>query len=81
MDESVPASQVISHAAVSNVRWVTLGAGKRCVGFIYDKGLSSTIWLNVQTEGCRNEGVGSGCKVDQDRISPNGETTSLVWIF
>ncbi len=81
MGESVPASQVISHAAVSNVRWVTLGAGRRGVGFNYDKGLSSTIWLNVQTEGCRNEGVGGGRKVDQNRISPNGETTPLVWIF
>ena len=81
MSDSFPASQVISHAAVSNVRWVTLGAGKRAVGFNYDKGLSSTIWLNVQTEGCRNEGMGGGRKVDRNRIAPNGEGTPLVWVF
>lgn len=63
LDGSVPATsaiQQISGPGITDIRWVTLGAGKRAIGFKYDKSGGATIWLRLVPENIRNAGSGGG---------------------
>ena len=45
---------------VTDVRWVQIGAGKRAIGFRYDKSDGGLIWLRLVPGSVRNEGTGGG---------------------
>ena len=54
------AIQQISGPTISGVRWVQVGAGKRAIGFTYDKSGGGTIKLRVVPANILNEGIGGG---------------------
>jgi hypothetical protein len=80
MSDVNSASQAVVGDRISNVRWVPLGAGKRAVGFHYDKSSGGVIWLNVHTRDCLSDGAGGGRGVDYNRICPSGENDD-DWVF
>ena len=63
LDGTVSAASAIrqlSGPMITDVRWVQVGAGKRAIGFRYDKSNGVPVVLELVPDNIRNEGVGGG---------------------
>ena len=63
LDDTISAAsaiQQLSGSAISEVRWVQLGAGKRAIGFKYDKSGDESIQLRLVPGEIRNLGSSGG---------------------
>jgi hypothetical protein len=54
------AIQQLAGTAITDVRWLGVGVGKRGLGFRYDKSACDMIWLRTDSNKCLNEGEGGG---------------------
>ena len=54
------AIQQLNGPAVTNIRWVHVGAGKRGIGFNYDRTEGGTIWLRINPQAVISKGVNGG---------------------
>ena len=63
LDGTVSAASAIrqlSGPMITDVRWIQVGAGKRAIGFRYDKSNGIPVMLELVPDNIRNEGVGGG---------------------
>ena len=84
LDGTIPASsaiQQLSGTAISDVRWIQVGAGKRAIGFRYDKSDGGLIWLRLVPGNIRNEGVGGGRPAVKRDAAWTSDTGWLDWVF
>ncbi|MDX9792907.1 MAG: hypothetical protein RBU24_05345 [Kiritimatiellia bacterium] len=57
---AVSVIQQLEGTAIAEVSWISVGVGKRGLGFGYDKAACDMIWLRTDSNKCLNEGEGGG---------------------